>query len=211
MSDKSISKLIHYNTFLNIMGAIEQQLPGWWYSVSQKKNKIRLSLGPDTCCPDPRSRYLLSLKDDGYIFDIPFDNNDDILLETVYTHLRYVIKIKDECTNDKSGYIVSLDSSPRIHSKGHIVPFIDSYSKLSDLIKQLSDDALHDKYHVKEVYIGSCFRSTDCSLRGIAPDGEEFDISVDLPLEQNTISQSVLYAQSTLSFAYIQGVPLQKD
>lgn len=173
---------------------IETSLPGWWWSLSQQHKTITFSAGPGQNCPDPREVLFSRTRagDRGFVNNLNYLKYipgadflvwiDDMLLfikSNVLEYTNTLDKLFDNVQSDKVWY--------RNQPKDALFDLKNAYATFLEKL-----DIFEKKGHIlKEVYLGSCDLSTDCSLRGTREDGTEFDISIDLRGGDVTIADSL--------------------
>lgn len=178
MADQAIHFLSASN-FKYLVMTIEKTLPGYWYSVSQKKDNIRISLGASQYCLLDTDRLwsLSSDGDGGRIIDINTTNmlgDFDAVpyLEPTFTKIR---GIRETLTQTHIGTIPPFLEPHRFQSKDDLHQLKKSYGEFLRNLDQFTQRGIL----IEELYLGSCQLSVDCSIRGRFTDGTPFDESND--------------------------------
>ena len=192
---KEVTRFLTPFTLFNIIKKIEAYCPGWWWSLSQKLNCVTISLGPSKHCP--------------HVYDVAFSDTrlgDRGLVNSFHFQalhqepevLRWVDHLFTTIDHHRNGIKESVNDFSNIEMKSHYRK--QSHSALNDLStqyinfqKMLSLLKVRN-YTLHELYLGSCELSVDCSLRGLSPNGSEFDISMDLHGYENTIADSLRWS-----------------
>lgn len=152
---------------------LEMQRAGWWWSISQSVDKMRIAIGPDRSAHTSFDRKFMQTRtgDFGFIRAVTsswYDSADAI---------QYLLKVAlQESMEAMLAYEVSPNEQwipqERIRTTPTDYTFISAYT---DLIQWIN--AQKDMIPVQELYIGSCYRSADLSLYR---QGGYDDITLDL-------------------------------
>lgn len=192
-------QLLTPDTLINAVKTIENKLPGWWWSISQKRRRIYVSFGPGQNCPNPldvawsktrlgdagivSSFYLAETQDEKEFLDWLNDRIAEV--EPHRAHMRR----DNPDLPDLNPQAVYRSQNARA-----LIELRDWYQSLMKEIPFIEKE----KHIFDNVYVGSCDLSADCSLRGRRDDGSEFDISVDLIGKEDTIAQSIEWSINEL-------------
>ena len=182
---KTISKenihLLTSSTLVEMIKRIENYCPGWWWSVSQSPGNITLSLGPSRNSPTAVDVAFSRTRDGdaGLINSFCFETGDSeseflVGIIQVFRQIDYYRRLISEKGLDPS--LVQENSYYRKQSVEDLISLKNIYDVF---LKEVP--LLESRQHcLKEVYLGSCDLSVDCSLRGMKLDKTPFDISIDL-------------------------------
>jgi len=164
----------------SLVSLIEKELPGYWYSISQNKNGLTVSVGASLYCvlDTDRAWSLTTQGDKGLVCGISYDSMktsgvspkdffNDQILKTIVESRTKMTETLTEFPPYKTGR--------RIHDRDDRQKLRKKYSKLLRDLPSLIEHGVD----IEEVYIGSCHTSADCSLRGVYGN-RPFDISLDL-------------------------------
>jgi hypothetical protein len=192
--------LLGYNEVVHTIYQIERELSGWWYSLSQNSDGvIRLSLGPSQSCYDSESRYLLSIRDGGYILPTNIESFRSVtseLLEELRAELNEIHERDD-------GELIPFMRLPRLHDTKNVPSLIVAYENITRAIQKINTSD-PDNYQIDEILIGSCHESADVSIRGRKFLNEVecayFDISIDIHDDDGTIDKAINIALNDFEF-----------
>lgn len=152
---------------------LETQRAGWWWSISQGIDKMRIGIGPDRSAHTSFDRKFMQTRtgDAGFICTIDsawYDSADAIqyLLEMVLQESMDALRAYEVSPNEQWIPQERIRVTPTDHT------FVSAYS---DIIRWIHFGAA--VMPVQELYIGSCYRSADLSL--YLQDGYD-DITYDL-------------------------------
>lgn len=171
---------------------IEVNLPGWWWSLSQKKDKVTISMAPAENCPNQQDVIFSKTKEGDAGFINTFNLSDHSYSEDKFLlWLDGIVKaIRSFEFLKIDSALKSIDSNKtwyRTQSAQNLLNLKEAYSAFLQKL-----EVFEKKDHIlKEIYLGSCDLSADCSLRGNRSDGTEFDISIDLHGHDESISDSL--------------------
>lgn len=179
-----------------IIKRIESQLPGYWYSVSQQKDKVTLSLGPSVYCllDADRAWSLTKEGDKGAILDIPYEAEGfyEKIKEVLAAFVEKVKGIRSEI-EAAGGEMPKYLERYRQQSKDDL----ESLKKVYGVFLRNVDIYRAHNLDIEELYLGSCQLTVDCSIRGTDAKREAFDISVDE--KEAIIAGSFAYAMEDLA------------
>lgn len=166
---------------IQVISKIETSLPGWWWSISQQKdNWIGFNCGPGQNCPNSFDTEYSKTKagDQGFVLgmflmqeesDTKFTDWLDRKIQEINIKTQAFIKSQDH---------ISLSQPSVIYRKQNLNDLEQLKSGYTNFLKEVN--LFEDNSHIlKELYLGSCDLSVDCSIRGKITDGDEFDISID--------------------------------
>lgn len=169
------------NELIFLISSIEDQFPGWWWSISQSENLIRFSMGPARECPYLIDREFVKTPkgDNGFIFNYYFHHLNN--LPDLIDYFQYNLNLANEYRTSLRKFFPNLDiekqSSPyRFQSQIDLNILKFSYKNTLENFKAVELQG----YEIKELYLGSCQLSVDCSIRGVDDHLQNFDISCDL-------------------------------
>ena len=186
-------KLIDAKSMTYLVREIEDQFPGYWYSISQKETAIRISLGPSMNCILDLDRAWATLPTGDKGLHTYFDPREEFDAEKAFSQMLSIITQAREDVLNAKVPVPAYVSKPRKHSQDDLKRFRKRYNNLvvEGIPKIVSNGLI-----VHEVYIGSCTLSVDVSIRGNKQsDNKPFDTSVDL-IEDSILSQSIDLALS---------------
>lgn len=174
MADQAI-RFLSASNFKYLVMTIEKTLPGYWYSVSQKKDNIHVSLGASQYCLLDADRLwsLSSDGDGGRIINIDTTNMlDDFdavpYLEPVFVEIR---RIRETLTQTHIKPMPPFLEPHRCQSKDDLHKLKKSYGEFLRNLGQFTQRGIL----IEELYLGSCQLSVDCSIRGRLAAGTAFD------------------------------------
>jgi hypothetical protein len=198
MSDSVVTKkgicLLNPATLTAAVKKIEEDHPGWWWSLSQRPGKISLSLGPGRNGPSLNDLKLAFTHqgDSGFHYDVhvnPHQQEEELLiwLSTVSLSIKQSRNNAVFQTGDPFDHLVVSGEWYRKQSDWDLDFLNQQYSLfLSDL------PMIEDKGHLlSEIYLGACDTTADCSLRGTRADHSSFDVSVDIADRDKGIGDSL--------------------
>lgn len=185
MSNQIISsagiRFLNPTVLTQAINKIETSLPGWWWSLSQQKdNWIGFSCGPGQNCPNPFDVEYSKTKagDQGFVLgmfltseenDVNFANWLDRKIQEINIKTQAFIKSQDH---------ISIPISCLIYRKQDTADLEQLKSIYTNFLKEVN--LFEDHGHIlKELYLGSCDLSVDCSIRGNVVGKDKFDISID--------------------------------
>lgn len=189
--------LLNPSVLVKAVEMIEKDHPGWWWSLSQKKNRISLSMGPGRNGPREKDLKLALTKegDTGFHYGIYFCSHqmeEDFLiwLNTVFLSIAPLRTKASFACPHPTQELAARQPWYRHQDSNKLKYLSDQYENL------LSDVAFIESkdYRFTEVYIGACDTSSDCSLRGTRHDGSDFDITVDVSDKDTGIDHSVYWS-----------------
>lgn len=192
-------QLITPDTLIKAVKVIEDKLPGWWWSISQKRRRIYVSFGPGKNCPNPLDVAWSKTKlgDGGIISSFYIAETQDESLFLTWLNER-IAEVEPHRAHMRRDNPDLPDLNPqavyRHQDNKALVELKDWYQAFIKEVPFIE----REKHIFHEVYLGSCDFSTDCSLRGHRDDGSEFDITVDLTGVHDTIAQSIEWSLSEL-------------
>lgn len=182
ISKRNIS-FLPANEMIFLIKLIEDQLPGWWWSISQSEGLIRFSVGPAKDCPYLIDREFVKTPkgDHGFIFTYAFYSLNNI--PDLIDYFQYNLNLVQEHRTALRKFFPDLDiekqpSKYRFQTQEDLDSFKLSYKKSLEEFSKVESRG----YELKELYLGSCQLSVDCSIRGINDHLQDFDISYDLTL-----------------------------
>lgn len=179
---KSGITLLAPKTMSNLIKTIESNLPGWWWSVSQKADKLRISVGPSQYCLLDIDREMATIKEkEEFLFDLVLSESlaavSDQVPEWFLAKKTEVINPeREEISQKKEKDFPGFVGTPRQQSRDDRHIFRKSYGKFLSEVPALEKDG---DVAINEIYVGSCQLSVDVSIRGVGRDAKEFDISYD--------------------------------
>lgn len=176
-------KTITFLTPKHLRGAIswiEKVFPGYWYSVSQTPNNIRVSLGPSQYCLLDTDRLWAETRDgdNGRIIDITPQGDMEF-----FSLIPYLEPVLIEISNIRVSLIEKLTEKRPVFAGPHRKQSRDDLEKFKKRYARFLrefEDFKKLGLNVQELYVGSCQLSVDCSIRGIDRHGKGFDFSADL-------------------------------
>ncbi len=169
------------NVLIFLIKLIEDRLPGWWWSISQSESLIRFSMGPAKDCPYLIDREFVKTPkgDHGFIFTYAFYslNNIPDLIDYFQYNINLVLEYRTALRKFFPDLDIEKQSSPyRFQIEEDLAIFKAYYTKALNEFNKIEVRG----YELKELYLGSCQLSVDCSIRGINDHLQDFDISYDL-------------------------------
>jgi hypothetical protein len=185
MTDTIITKreitLLSAPTLVKAIKNLEHCVPGWWWSISQMRKRIRVTVAPQRSAPDAKHVALAKTKlgDEGFHYSDHFaaPEQEESFLEFIAMICRMSKEHSDHLVPSEDDIAqVDLKVSFRRQSEDDLKRLEDSYTKFLKEVATIEEGG----NELREVYLGSCDLSIDCSLRGLRDDVSEFDISVDL-------------------------------
>jgi hypothetical protein len=185
------------DTLILTIQRLEQNLPGWWWSISQRPTSLTISVGPTKHSPLVTDVALANTKfgDAGFINEYYHKNecSERFFLSwlsklfDIFELHRSVMTICEDLT--------VLSGGPQRRFQSHD-DLTDLKARYAEFLVEVS--AIEQKgWVLSEVYLGSCELSVDCSLRGhkdhVAEDAENylFDHTCDIQEKDCNISQSL--------------------
>jgi len=195
--------LMSVEDFGSLVSVIEKELPGYWYSISQKKQTITISVGPSLYCllDADRAWSLTREGDSGIVCAMSLESMNiskmspkDFFNEQIISLIREARKNIQNTTTVFPEY----QRGRRVHDSNARQRVRKKYT---NLLRDLPDILTSD-VDLEEVYIGSCHTSADCSLRGKYLN-KKFDFSKDLFGEKDTMDQAIELALSELKKSFL--------
>lgn len=188
---------------VEIVKNVEEKFTGWWWSISQKKIYISLTLGPGRNCPEAKDIVFAKTRrgDTGLSYLFHYENGKDTtdLLKELPGVFDLIIETRDstppEDLDDASAPVTSTAPHLRRQSEKALTALKEQYTSFLESIPEFEKNGRI----FGEVYLGSCDFSVDCSLRGTRSDGKLFDISVDFTGEDPVIADSLQTAMDELN------------
>lgn len=181
-------ELLNSKQLVSAITNIEKLLPGYWWSISQKKDNIRISAGPSSHCLLDVYRAFSKTKEG----DTGFHHDIDTTSGTKNISMSTNINMFVETIGAARDSLISTDSTMppylgpcRKQSKEELNIFKKVYTKFLLEIENIESNG----FSLEEVYIGSCQLSVDTSLRGKKEKDLPVDISHDL-LHQAILADS---------------------
>jgi hypothetical protein len=192
--------LLSPQALIDCVTMIEKGYPGWWWSLSQRRDLIFVNMGPGRNCP---------LK-----ADVAWAMTREGDTGSSYSHdVKPGVVDEADLIENIDTFTISFNSVDRLEeiraNGGRIIETLPlAYRKQSEadltILKRIYENFLADVksveargHQIEEIYIGSCDSSADCSIRGKRVDDSEFDISFDLTGE-GTIAEALSWAAGEL-------------
>jgi hypothetical protein len=193
--------LISVETLGVLISTLEKELPGYWYSISQKKDNLTLSLGPSHYCllDADRAWALTKEGDSGIIHSLSRSiPEDEILNRFKEDILSKIFTKREELLITKAPPFPPYQPGRRVHDKEARAKVRKRYAQLIRELPTLQENGVD----IEEIYIGSCNISVDCSIRGKFAN-KPFDESFDIKDHDATMADAVQQALLTVKQAFL--------
>lgn len=194
---KSGSYLLNEKDLVAFCKSVEKLIAGWWWSLSQTVNGISFSAGPGNSCPNLIDNGLLLTEQGDSGLHLYTTYNGSLERDQLSTFFNY---IKDNVENLRAEYVKAGGKEhPPVNN--HFRQQSDSQWRELEIFYQHFISLvprIEMLYTIRDIYLGSCDLSVDCSIRGLRDDGSEFDVSVDLMDADASIGESLEWSVKEL-------------